>query len=184
MQTIKLSSLAVSLVAAQVLWTAPAQATLINDVQVINTTLTPASPTYNSMLAGTSFDLTDDGVPASATVNWASITFSLLDFDGRSDSVFALLGDDMLYGVSNPIGISAFGGLVSGTVVGLLNVSGKLDYSLNLFGGTAVTVLNGALVADVTSVPEPGTLSLLGAGLLASWLGGRRKLRKQQKSQD
>jgi PEP-CTERM motif-containing protein len=34
----------------------------------------------------------------------------------------------------------------------------------------------------VTSVPEPGTLSLLGAGLLAGWLGGRRQLRKQQKS--
>jgi hypothetical protein len=181
MQITKLGSLAVSLVAAQLLWTAPAQAMLISDVQVINTTLSPASPNYSSVLAGTSFDLTDDGVPTSATVNWASITFSLLDYDGRSDSVSALLGGDMLYGQSNPIGISAFGGLINGTVVGLLNVSGKLDYSLNLFGGTSVTVLNGALVADVTSVPEPATLSLLGAGLVASWLGGRR--RKQQKPQ-
>ena len=180
MEVMKLSSLAVSLVAAQLLWSAPAQATLINDFRVINATLTPASPTYNSsVLAGTSFDLTDDGVPATATVNWASVTFSLLDYDGRSDSVSALLGGDMLYGQSNPIGISAFGGLINGTVVGLLNVSGTLDYSLHLFGGSSVTVLNGALVADVTSVPEPATFTLMGAGLLATWFGARRRARKQ-----
>lgn len=184
MQVMKLGSLAVSLVAAQLLWSAPAQATLINDFRVINATLTPYSPSYTSTSSvnnpsGTSFDLTDDGVPAIATVNWASVTFSLLDYDGRKDSVYAFLGGDMLYGQSNPIGISAFGGLVNGTVVGLLNVTGTLDYTLNLFGGSSVTVLNGSLVADVTSVPEPGTFTLMGAGLLAAWLGARRRTRKQ-----
>jgi len=180
MKITRICSLGISVVAAQLLWTAPAQASLINDFRAINTTLTPASPTYNSSaLAGTSFDLTDDGVPTTATVNWASVTFSLLDYDGRTDSVSALLGGDMLYGQSNPIGISAFGGLVNGTVVGLLNVTGTLDYSLNLFGGSSVTILNGALVADVTSVPEPGTFTLMGAGLLAAWLGARRRARKQ-----
>ena len=179
MRTTRINSLAISLVGAQLLWSAPAQALLIDDFRTINTTLSPTSPTYNSVLAGTSFDLTDNGVPASAAVNWASVTFSLMDVDGQSDSVYAFLGGDMLYGQSNPIGISAFGGLINGTVVGLLNVSGKLDYSLNLFGGSSIRVLDGLLVADVTSVPEPGTLSLLGAGLLAGWLGGRRRTRRQ-----
>ena len=179
MKTMKLSSLAVSLVAAQLLWSAPVQALLISDSRVIDTTLSPTSPTYSSVLAGTSFDLTDDGVPGMATVNWANVSFSLLDVDGRTDSVFAFLGDDVLYGKSNPVGISAFGGLINGTVTGLLNVSGKLDYSLSLFGSSSVRVLDGVLVADVTSVPEPGTLSLLGAGLVAGWLGGRRRTRKQ-----
>jgi len=180
MKITRISSLVVSLVAVQLLWSAPVQASLINDFRVINATLTPTSPTYvSSPLLGTSFDLTDDGVPAIATVNWASVTFSLLDYDGRSDSVYAFLGGDMLYGQSNPIGISAFGGLVNGTVVGLLNVTGTLDYSLNLFGASSVTILNGALVADVTSVPEPGTFTLMGAGLLAAWLGARRRTRKQ-----
>lgn len=179
MRITKLSSLAVSLVAAQLLWSAPAHATLINDYRVIDATLTPATPSYTSSAAlGTSFDLTDDGVPALATVNWAKVTFSLLDYDGRSDSVFAFLGGDMLYGQSDAIGITAFGGLVNGTVLALLNVTGTLDYTLNLHGTTSVTVLNGVLVADVTSVPEPGTFTLMGAGLLATWLGARRRARK------
>jgi hypothetical protein len=102
-----------------------------------------------------------------------------LDADGQLDSVYAFLGGDMLYGNSNPVGISAFGGLVNGTVVGLLNVTGKLDYTLNLFGISSVVVREGALVADVTSVPEPATFSLMGAGLIAAWLGARRRTRKQ-----
>ena len=175
MKITKLGSLAVSLVAAQVLWSNPAHATLINDFRVINATLTSSSPTYDSAAAGTSFDVTDDGVPVTATVNWASVTFSLLDVDGQTDSVMAYLSGPALYGQSNPIGISAFGGLVNGSVVGLLNATGTLDYTLKLFGNSMVTVLNGSLVADVTSVPEPATLSLLGAGLLATWLGRRRR---------
>ena len=160
------------------LWSAPAQATLISDVQTINATLSPSSPTYDSASAGTSFDLTDNGVPTSATVNWAKVTFTLFDADGQSDAIYAFLEGDTLYGGSDPTGFSAFGGLVSGTVVSSLNVSGILDYTLNfLAGSSSVLVAQGALVADVTSVPEPGTLSLLGAGLLAGWLGRRRRTR-------
>src|SRR5262245_47358975 len=136
MRITKSSSLAVSFIAAQFLWSLPANASLIDDFRVINVTLSPSSPSYtSSVAAGTSFDLTDDGVPVTATVNWATVEFSLLDVDGQRDSVFAFLGGDMLYGNSNPIiGVSAFGGLVNGTVVGLLNASGTLDYTLNLFG--------------------------------------------------
>jgi hypothetical protein len=44
-----------------------------------------------------------------------------------------------------------------------------------LFGTSSVVVREGVLVADVTSVPEPATFSLLGAGLMASWLVARRR---------
>jgi hypothetical protein len=178
----RLSSVAASLVAAQFLWSAPVQATLISDVQDINATLSSATPVYSSALAGTSFDLTDDGVPGSATVNWARVSFSLMDLDGRSDDVYAFFTGDMLTGESNPYGFTGFGGLVSGTVVGALNLSGMLDYTLAFAAGAAgswVTVTKGSLVADVTSVPEPATMSLLGAGLLAAWLGRRRRTRTQ-----
>jgi hypothetical protein len=60
-------------------------------------------------------------------------------------------------------------------VVGLLNVTGKLNYTLNLFGSSSVLVRDGLLRADVTSVPEPATFSLMGAGLMVSWLAARRR---------
>ncbi len=170
----KLTSAAIALVAAQLLWSAPVQATLISSVQNINAVLSADSPTYSG-----TFDLTSDGVPDSATVNWAVVGFTLLDFDGHSDKVSALLaGDELLSGISNPIGFSLFGGLLSGSVVSSLNTSGLLDYTLSFIKGrSSVIVSQGALVADVKSVPEPGTLSLLGAGLLAGWLGRKRLAR-------
>jgi len=174
----KLTSVAISLVAAQLLWIASAQATLISDVRNIGATLSAGSPTYTST-ALTSFDLTDDGVPGSATVNWASVTFTMWDADGKSDAVSALLAGDVLFGGSNPVGFSAFGGLVSGAVISSLNVSGVLSYTLSYLAGTSsVFVSQGSLVADVTSVPEPGTLLLLGSGLLA--IGFRSRRRAQQ----
>ena len=177
----KFTTVAVALVAAQWMWTAPAQATLISDVQNINATLSYANPTYSSAAHGTSFDLTDSGVPTTSQVTAAVVSFTLMDVDGMIDVVSANIGGDALYGISNPFGFSAFGGLLSGSVVSGLNVSGILDYTLNFVLGlgskSSVTVSQGMLVADVKSVPEPGTLSLLGAGLLAGWLGRKRMAR-------
>lgn len=157
-----------------------ANATFISDIQQINTTLSGATPTYSSSAAGTSFDLTDNGVPGSATVLSAVVSFTLLDFDGNQEIVQAVLGGQSLFGLSSPYMFSAFGGAVSGSLVSVLNVTGVLDYTLNyLVGSSSIYVREGALMADVVSVPEPGTLSLLGAGLviLGALNGRRRKAR-------
>jgi PEP-CTERM motif len=171
-----LTSLAVSLVAAQLLWSAPARAMLIQDIRNIDVTLDSSSPTYDG-----SFDLSGQGVPTSATVNWAAVSFTLIDTAGQVDSVSALLEGQPLFGglgTANPVLFSVFGGLVDGSIiVNSLNVDGMLAYTLNLLGSGSVRVSTAALAADVTSVPEPGTLSLLGAGLIAGWLGRRRRTR-------
>jgi len=145
---------------------------LISDVHDIGVTLgAGGSSSYSN-----AFNLTSAGVPDSQKVNWATVSFTLLDTDGNSDMVSATLGGDTLYGGSSPFLFSAFGGLVSASVVSTLNLSGILNYTLTyMAGASSVYVGRGALVADVTSVPEPGTLSLLGAGLFAGWLSTRRR---------
>ncbi len=56
-----------------------------------------------------------------------------------------------------------------------LNATGLLGFQLSYWGQNEIYLDHGTLMANTTSVPEPGTLSLLGAGLLAGWLGKRRR---------
>lgn len=128
-----------------------AQAVLINDLQEINTTLDASNPTYSSSANGTSFDLTDDGVPTTATVTSATVSFSLFDVDGVQDWVIATFTGGSLGG-QTAFGLSAFDGALTGTVFASLNSTGILDYTLNFFGGfgqTSVLVTQGSLVADI-----------------------------------
>ena len=166
MTPIRKSSVALcSVIAACLLWSRPAEALVISDVQSIWATLSADSPTYSSAAEGTSFDLTDNGVPTSATVLWANVSFTLLNSDGQQELVVAELPGDFLWGAS-AIGFSAFGGLVNGSVLSSLNTSGTLDYTLNyVWGSSSVLVAQAALVAGVTSVPEPASAALFGLGL-------------------
>jgi len=156
-----------------------ANAVLITDERTINAVLSSGSPTYDSLANNNSFDLTAQGfVPGPQTISLAYASFSFLDSDFVSDLVTISLDNSLLtMGSPSPFGFSAFGGLVSGTVLADLNASGKLDYTVTMSGNSSVTLKGASLLADVTgnaSVPDGGsTMALLGGALLG--LGWARK---------
>jgi hypothetical protein len=154
-----------------------ANAILISDERTINAVLSSASPTYDSFAAGNSFDLTAHGfVPGSQTISIAYASFSFYDSDFGLEMVTISLDSSALtIGVPNPIGFSAFGGLVGGYVLADLNATGKLDYTVTMIGNSDVT-LKGASLLAVTGSPVPdggSTLALLGCAIFG--LGWARK---------
>ena len=100
-----------------------------------------------------------------------------------------------LSGSLNGIGLSGLAGLGLGTRLDLPNTSGSSTITLSLTGNNVTSLLFGtqaalttttaendrfyvrSLIDDVpAAVPEPGTLVLLAAGLLAMGLRGRQRL--------
>ena len=164
-----------------------AGAILITDVRTMNAVLNSSTPTYDSAANNNSFDLTAHGfTPGSQTVSAAYASFNFLDTDLVSDIArVALNGSLLTIGATFPIGFSAFGGSVVGTVLADLNATGKLDYTVTLQGNSSATLLGASLTADVTdavtgnptgTVPDGGsTLTLLGGAILGLGLA-RKKL--------
>jgi hypothetical protein len=164
-----------------------ASAILITDVRTMNAMLNSGNPTYDSVANNNSFDLTTHGfTPGSQTVSAAYASFNFLDTDLISDIARVNLNGSLLtIGATFPIGFSAFGGSLVGTVLADLSATGKLDYTVTLQGNSSATLLGASLTADVTdaltgnpignAVPDGGsTLTLLGCAMLGlGWLRKR-----------
>ncbi|WP_020653985.1 PEP-CTERM sorting domain-containing protein [Massilia niastensis] len=152
-----------------------ANASIVTDTLYPLKTITTATSPYTYW-----HDLTDNGVPGSATVNWASLDVYLADpLLGNEKVTFKFNGTNATSVQNVPfLGQNyTFGVATSLLSTGLLQVALSVGCNGSIFGlcwnQQTVTLVKSELTADITPIPEPATLLTLGAGLLG--LGAVRR---------
>jgi|GEM_PF-4029953 len=117
------------------------------------------------------FSLYPDDTFAYTAMAQATLDFMLSD--GSQHTYFAKISNpDRMYGQDVLLlgGLDALGNPVLGDLFGPISVLGGSTWTLDIFASS---------YAEVTSVPEPGTLALLSAGLIGTILFRRRMTHHQ-----
>jgi len=124
--------------------------------------------------------------PDSETITFAVAQFTIVDWDGGSESVTVELGPNAFASSSGTFGMgfTILGGMVLGNAYVDLNADGILGYTIEWTAGTSAFTASAASLTAFTaaksplpSVPDGGlTVALLGMGLVSlNWLNRRLK---------
>lgn len=115
----------------------------------------------------------------SDATNWTRISFAATEVPSGTGPVLSTISfegftNDLLCGQTNPVpGVNEI--TCSGTGVDLTNL-GALQLILNTgFNGSPSAFDIDLRLSNITTVPEPGVLALLGMGLMAAGFASRRR---------